>query len=62
MQPEPPPGLEPIGPGHPMEDIVHLAHGCDVRRESNRMAPTVQLTADLRTLPRRRLAMVPPAQ
>ena len=31
MQPEPPPGLEPIGPGHPMEDIVHLAHGCDIR-------------------------------
>ena len=23
MMPEPPPGLEPIGPGHPMEDIVH---------------------------------------
>jgi hypothetical protein len=23
MMPEPPPGLEPIGPGHPMEDVVH---------------------------------------
>ena len=23
--------LEPIGPGHPMADIVHLAHGCDIR-------------------------------
>ena len=31
MQPEPPPGLEPIGSGHPMADIVHLAHGCDIR-------------------------------
>ena len=25
MTPEPPPGLAPIGPGHPMADIVHLA-------------------------------------
>ena len=31
MTPEPPPGLEPIGPGHHMADIVHLAHGCDIR-------------------------------
>ncbi len=31
MTPEPPPGLEPIGPGHRMADIVHLAHGCDIR-------------------------------
>ena len=31
MTPEPPPGLAPIGPGHPMADIVHLAHGCDIR-------------------------------
>ena len=31
MTPEPPPGLEPIGPGHPMADVVHLAHGCDIR-------------------------------
>lgn len=31
MASEPPPGLEPIGPGHPMADIVHLAHGCDIR-------------------------------
>ncbi|MCV7151455.1 thioesterase family protein [Mycolicibacterium pyrenivorans] len=31
MTPEPPPGLEPIGPGHSMADIVHLAHGCDIR-------------------------------
>ena len=31
MTPEPPPGLAPIGPGHPMADIVHLAEGCDIR-------------------------------
>ena len=31
MTPEPPPGIEPIGPGHPMADIVHLAAGCDIR-------------------------------
>lgn len=31
MTPEPPPGLEPIGPGHRMADVVHLAHGCDIR-------------------------------
>src|SRR6478672_1268830 len=26
MPPEPPPGLEPIGPGHPMAPVVNLAH------------------------------------
>jgi len=26
MMPEPPPGLDPIGPGPPMEDIVQSAH------------------------------------
>lgn len=31
MTPEPPPGLAAIGPGHPMEHIVHLAHGCEIR-------------------------------
>ncbi len=39
MQPEPPPGLEPIGPGHPMEDIVHLAHGCDIRPSLTTFTP-----------------------
>ncbi|KUH81961.1 thioesterase family protein [Mycobacterium sp. IS-1556] len=39
MQPEPPPGLEPIGEGHPMADIVHLAHGCDIRPSLTTMAP-----------------------
>ncbi|MBB2769258.1 MULTISPECIES: thioesterase family protein [Mycolicibacterium] len=39
MTPEPPPGLEPIGPGHHMADIVHLAHGCDIRPSLTTMAP-----------------------
>lgn len=39
MTPEPPPGLEPIGPGHPMEHIVHLAHGCDIRPALHTMGP-----------------------
>lgn len=39
MPPEPPPGLEPIGPGHPMADVVHLAHGCDIRPSLTTMQP-----------------------
>jgi len=39
MTPEPPPGLEPIGPGHPMADVVHLAHGCDIRPSLTTFAP-----------------------
>ncbi|MEU0496652.1 thioesterase family protein [Mycobacterium sp. NPDC006124] len=39
MTPEPPPGLEPIGPGHPMADVVHLAHGCDIRPSLTTLAP-----------------------
>ncbi|MGZ8749185.1 MAG: thioesterase family protein [Mycobacterium sp.] len=39
MQPEPPPGLKPIGPGHRMADIVHLAHGCDIRPSLTTMEP-----------------------
>ncbi|BBY80442.1 thioesterase family protein [Mycolicibacterium pulveris] len=39
MPPEPPPGLEPIGPGHPMADIVHLARGCDIRPSLTSFAP-----------------------
>jgi hypothetical protein len=34
-----PPSLEPIGPGHPMEDIVHLAHGCDIRPSLTTFTP-----------------------
>lgn len=39
MTPEPPPGLEPIGPGHPMADVVKLAHGCDIRPSLTTMEP-----------------------
>lgn len=39
MTPEPPPGLEPIGAGHPMEHIVHLAHGCDIRPALTTLGP-----------------------
>lgn len=39
MTPEPPPGLEAIGPGHPMEHVVHLAHGCDIRPALHTMGP-----------------------
>ena len=39
MTPEPPPALEPIGPGHPMADIVHLARGCDIRPSLTTMGP-----------------------
>lgn len=31
MAPEPPPGVAPIGPGHPMAETIHLADGCDIR-------------------------------
>jgi hypothetical protein len=39
MTPDPPPGLESIGPGHPMADIVHLARGIDIRPSLTTMAP-----------------------
>jgi hypothetical protein len=39
MPPEPPPGLEPIGPGHPMAAVVNLAHGCDIRPSLTTMEP-----------------------
>ena len=39
MTPEPPPGLEPIGPGHPMADVVNLAHGCDIRPSLTTLEP-----------------------
>jgi hypothetical protein len=39
MTPEPPPGLEPIGPGHPMAAVVNLAHGCDIRPSLTTMEP-----------------------
>jgi len=39
MPPEPPPGLEPIGPGHPMAPVVNLAHGCDIRPSLTTLQP-----------------------
>lgn len=39
MPPEPPPGLEPIGPGHPMADVVHLARGLDLRPSLRTLGP-----------------------
>ena len=33
MAPEPPAGVEPIGPGHPAAPINNLARGCDIRPE-----------------------------
>lgn len=39
MTPDPPPGLESIGPGHPMADIVHLARGIDIRPSLTTMEP-----------------------
>ena len=31
MAPEPPPGVEPIGPGHLLAGTVNYAEGCDIR-------------------------------
>ncbi|MCW2690019.1 MAG: diacylglycerol kinase catalytic subunit [Mycobacterium sp.] len=31
MAQDPPPDVEPIGPGHPMAGLIHLADGCDIR-------------------------------
>jgi Thioesterase-like superfamily len=31
MAPEPPPGAQPIGPGHSLAGLVNLAAGCEVR-------------------------------
>jgi len=39
MAPEPPDGVEPIGPGHPMAGLVHLGEGCDVRPVLSTMRP-----------------------
>ena len=33
MSPEPPAGVEPIGPGHPAAPVNNLARGCDIRPE-----------------------------
>ena len=39
MTPEPPPGLESIGPGHPLAEIDHLAAGCDIRPDLSSLYP-----------------------
>ncbi len=40
MAPEPPDDLAPIGPGHPLAGLVHLAEGCDVRPVLSTLQPT----------------------
>ncbi|HYB34737.1 MAG TPA: thioesterase family protein [Mycobacterium sp.] len=40
MAPEPPDGIAPIGPGHPMAGLVHLAEGCDVRPLVSTLEPS----------------------
>lgn len=39
MSPEPPPGLEQIGPGHPMAEINHMFGGCDIRPDLSSLRP-----------------------
>jgi acyl-coenzyme A thioesterase PaaI-like protein len=40
MDPEPPDHVAPIGPGHPLAGLVHLADGCDVRPLVSTLGPT----------------------
>ncbi len=40
MAPEPPADVAPIGPGHPMAGLVHLAQGCEVRPVVSTLEPT----------------------
>jgi len=39
MAPEPPDDIPPVGPGHPLAGLVHLAQGCDVRPLMSTMKP-----------------------
>jgi len=39
MDPEPPDDVAPIGPGHPLAALVHLADGCDVRPLISTLGP-----------------------
>ena len=41
MTPEPPPDAAPIGPGHPMAGMIHLAECCDIRPIVSTLAPSV---------------------
>jgi hypothetical protein len=49
MAPEPPAEVAPIGPGHPMAGLVHLAEGCEVRpvvstlERTDGRAPMIQM-------------------
>ena len=45
MEPEPPDDVAPIGPGHPLAGLVHLAEGCDVRPLLRRCAPSRRAAA-----------------
>jgi hypothetical protein len=40
MDPEPPDDVAPIGPGHQLAGLVHLAEGCDVRPLISTLGPT----------------------
>jgi acyl-coenzyme A thioesterase PaaI-like protein len=40
MAPQPPADVAPIGPGHPMAGLVHLAEGCEVRPVVSTLEPT----------------------
>ena len=40
MDPEPPDGVAPIGPGHQLAGLVHLAEGCDVRPLVSTLGPS----------------------
>jgi acyl-coenzyme A thioesterase PaaI-like protein len=40
MAPEPPADVAPIGPGHPMAGLLHLAEGCDVRPLVSTLEPS----------------------
>lgn len=39
MSPEPPSDLAPIGPGHVLGEVNHLAAGCDIRPDLSRLRP-----------------------
>jgi hypothetical protein len=39
MSAEPPPGVVPIGPGHPMAGTVNLSAGCDIRPSLRSLSP-----------------------
>lgn len=40
MTPEPPPDAAPIGPGHPLAGMIHLAECCDIRPLVSTLEPS----------------------